>query len=154
MQTQVVALDAYFDCMEAGLPLDDGYISKFIRAYKESARKVGSRGGVRIKVCLDSGTHVPQPSLGLAQSPEEDVLWQEIHEEMDAPPVWTRYACVGPVRGWCGHLHHARDAAESCVDRDGKGCQRQGGYSDRSIRELKGGSVAGIRRGLDFWCGR
>jgi len=43
------------------------------------------------------------------------------------------YVTYGPVRGWCGHYHRTYAAAERCLERDRRGCRRQGGYSDRSV---------------------
>jgi hypothetical protein len=42
-----------------------------------------------------------------------------------------KYTCVGSVRGCCGIVHNSREAAETCIRKDGYGCGRQGGYSDR-----------------------
>lgn len=44
------------------------------------------------------------------------------------------YTTWGGVRGGCGHLHRTREAAERCLERDRRGCEAQGGYSDRVIR--------------------
>jgi len=41
--------------------------------------------------------------------------------------------CYGSVRGCCGHVHRSWDAAQRCVERDQRGCQSQGGYSDRHV---------------------
>ena len=46
------------------------------------------------------------------------------------------YTTWGPVRGDCGHLHKTLTAAERCMVHDQRGCRRQGGYSDRGIREV------------------
>lgn len=44
-----------------------------------------------------------------------------------------KYTTVGDVRGACGHNHRTIDAAQRCVDKDQRNCERQGGYSDRSV---------------------
>lgn len=48
----------------------------------------------------------------------------------------TGFACIGPVRGWCGHVHTSEAAAEKCCADDARGCRRQGGYSDRRSVEV------------------
>lgn len=48
------------------------------------------------------------------------------------------YRTYGPVRGYCGHTHRTVDAAIACLARDQRGCERQGGYSDRRIVSAKG----------------
>lgn len=45
-------------------------------------------------------------------------------------PYWT---CSGSVRGCCGKKHHSREAADSHISQDNRGCATQGGYSDRHI---------------------
>ena len=40
----------------------------------------------------------------------------------------------GPICGDCGHLHRSRKAAEKCIENHHRGCQSQGGYSDRTVR--------------------
>ncbi len=45
----------------------------------------------------------------------------------------------GPVRGCCDHEHDTPEAAEACRSEDAAGCRRQGGYSDRVIREIDAG---------------
>ena len=42
------------------------------------------------------------------------------------------YSASGNVRGECGHNHKTIYAAYQCAQRDWDGCQRQGGYSDRT----------------------
>lgn len=63
----------------------------------------------------------------------------------------TRYTTWGSVRGGCGHLHMTVESAERCAARDQRDCRRQGGYSDRTIRRLNGGSVAEVRRSLEHY---
>jgi len=46
------------------------------------------------------------------------------------------YTTWGPVRGGCGHVHRTLSGAQACLARDGRGCRRQGGYSDRLIRAI------------------
>ena len=53
----------------------------------------------------------------------------------------TRYTTVGSVRGRCSHAHRSLDTALACIDRDHRGCQRQGGYSDRRVMRLVDGVV-------------
>lgn len=43
------------------------------------------------------------------------------------------FACIGQIRGCCGHKHRTIASAEKCLVRDWAGCRRQGGYSDRQI---------------------
>lgn len=45
----------------------------------------------------------------------------------------TYYVAVGSVRGSCGHSHRSPRTAGECVRRDAIACQRQGGYSDRTV---------------------
>lgn len=45
----------------------------------------------------------------------------------------TTYTTRGEVRGCCGHAHRTIEAAERCRARDQRGCERQGGYSDRRV---------------------
>jgi len=48
------------------------------------------------------------------------------------------YTTVGSVRGTCGHEHRTREAAEACIERDGRACRRGHGpnaYSDRRVEE-------------------
>ena len=47
----------------------------------------------------------------------------------------TVYTTIGSVRGCCGHRHKSREAAERCLAEDQRGCERQGGYSDRVVVE-------------------
>lgn len=55
------------------------------------------------------------------------------------------YTTYGPVRNGCGHRHRTVEAAMRCLRSDGKGCQMQGGYSDRTIyARLKDGSLRGL----------
>lgn len=44
------------------------------------------------------------------------------------------YTTWGPIRGDCGHLHRSIRAAQSCAERDARGCRSQGGYGDRALR--------------------
>ncbi len=50
----------------------------------------------------------------------------------------NRYTCIGSVRGCCGHKHRSLKTAARCLDRDIKGCRKQGGYSDRYVRFVDG----------------
>jgi len=60
------------------------------------------------------------------------------------------YFTDGPVRGNCGHRHKSRTTADRCLRRDRRGCEGQGGYSDRSIRlALRDGRIA-RETGLGF----
>lgn len=43
------------------------------------------------------------------------------------------FSTWGPVRGSCGHQHQSLSAAADCLARDQRACQRQRGYSDRSV---------------------
>lgn len=45
----------------------------------------------------------------------------------------SRATCIGSVRGCCGHAHRSIEAAEACIARDQRGCESQGGYSDRRV---------------------
>lgn len=47
-------------------------------------------------------------------------------------PIYTVW---GPCRGGCRHAHKSLRTAAQCLLADREGCKRQGGYSDRSIRE-------------------
>lgn len=47
-------------------------------------------------------------------------------------PIYTTW---GPVRGGCREAHRSLRTAAQCLLADREGCRRQGGYSDRSIRE-------------------
>jgi len=51
--------------------------------------------------------------------------------------VKPRWTCNGSVRGDCGIMHRSREAASKCCDRDMKGCNKQGGYSDRYVTEVR-----------------
>ena len=53
----------------------------------------------------------------------------------------TTYTTYGSVRGGCGHRHKTIRAAEHCLDRDQRGCSSQGGYSDRSVCEVRNGCL-------------
>ncbi|MDX1469778.1 MAG: hypothetical protein R3258_10600 [Acidimicrobiia bacterium] len=44
-----------------------------------------------------------------------------------------RYVTVGAVRGYCAHIHRTLSGAYDCLERDRRGCRRQGGYSDRRV---------------------
>jgi hypothetical protein len=50
------------------------------------------------------------------------------------PPRWT---CRGSVRGDCGIMHRTREAADKCCERDMRACNKQGGYSDRFVTEVR-----------------
>ena len=47
------------------------------------------------------------------------------------------YTTWGSVRGDCGHVHKTAESAEKCIEKDNSGCHKQGGYSDRRIREIE-----------------
>ena len=51
----------------------------------------------------------------------------------------TKYTCWGSVTGDCGHEHRSIRAAVICKQQHSRGCRRQGGYSDRSVRALDSG---------------
>ena len=57
-------------------------------------------------------------------------------------PNMRAYWCRGPVRGACGHHHKTLEAADRCLQRDIRGCAKQGGYSDRRIVPV--GTVEGL----------
>ena len=57
---------------------------------------------------------------------------QEVKRQVQ--PRWT---CNGSVRGDCGIMHRTREAASKCCERDMKGCNKQGGYSDRYVTEVR-----------------
>ena len=48
------------------------------------------------------------------------------------------YETYGDVRGSCDHNHRTIEAAERCLEKDSRGCKKQGGYSDRSIYRVIG----------------
>jgi len=48
------------------------------------------------------------------------------------------YTTWGSIRGDCGHVHRSYAAAETCIERDQRGCATQGGYSDRTVRLVCG----------------
>lgn len=59
----------------------------------------------------------------------------------------TTYTTKGSVRGSCGHNHRTISAACKCAAEDMAACQKQGGYSDRSVcrtdgEELDEGEIA------------
>lgn len=43
------------------------------------------------------------------------------------------YTTYGSVRGGCGKLYRTESGAEKALQCDRKGCQSQGGYSDRVV---------------------
>ncbi len=45
-----------------------------------------------------------------------------------------KYTTQGNVRGECGHSHRSMMTAVKCLRRDGRDCERAGGYSDRMVR--------------------
>ncbi len=47
------------------------------------------------------------------------------------------YTTWGPVRGDCGHAHKTWMAASACLTKDAAGCAKQGGYSDREVRQIE-----------------
>lgn len=59
------------------------------------------------------------------------------------------YICAGRIRGWCGHHHLSLDAAKACLAKDMRGCNKQGGYSDRYVYRIAPGvSVSAILDGI------
>lgn len=48
------------------------------------------------------------------------------------------FTTKGNVRGCCGHKHRSLETAVRCLREDMKGCQSQGGYSDRSVVKTDG----------------
>lgn len=50
-----------------------------------------------------------------------------------SPAIFLSFTTTGSVRGSCGHLHTTRANAEKCVAKDARGCEKHGGYSDRSV---------------------
>ena len=48
----------------------------------------------------------------------------------------TAYTTTGSVRGACGHAHRTLWGAIKCQQADHRGCAKQGGYSDRTIRKV------------------
>ena len=56
------------------------------------------------------------------------------------------YTTKGSVRGCCGHKHRTIGAAHSCIERDQKGCEKQGGYSDRYIERCDGQELSAIEQ--------
>ena len=81
------------------------------------------------------------------------------------------YSVSGSVRGDCGHKHRSIKTARRCYLRDHKGCQSQGGYSDRTtihayegddpvplehddyylLKGLEAAAVKANTRGEDMW---
>lgn len=57
----------------------------------------------------------------------------------------VRYTTWGSGRGDCGHLHLTREGAKQCLARDRRSCRRQGGTSDRVIRQIEGDTLADVR---------
>lgn len=45
----------------------------------------------------------------------------------------TTYTTIGSIRGCCDHNHRTLTGAARCLAKDQKGCESQGGYSDRRI---------------------
>ena len=45
----------------------------------------------------------------------------------------VKYTTIGDVRGCCGHKHRSIEAAKACIEKDHRGCNKQGGYSDRTV---------------------
>lgn len=54
------------------------------------------------------------------------------------------YTTKGKVRGECGHLHKTLKAAAECLLHDSRGCQKQGGYSDRQVFRIDDGKLSRI----------
>lgn len=50
----------------------------------------------------------------------------------------TTYTTSGDVRGECGHQHRTLSGAVRCLESDQRGCESQGGYSDRHIIDSDG----------------
>ena len=50
----------------------------------------------------------------------------------------TYYYSWGPVRGRCPHNHRTPEGVAACLERDSRGCRRQGGYSDRAPYKAPG----------------
>ena len=46
------------------------------------------------------------------------------------------YTTYGSVRGQCGHTHATPGDAQWCLERDRRGCEGSGGYSDRQVAEI------------------
>lgn len=46
------------------------------------------------------------------------------------------YTTDGPVRGTCGHHHRTIATAYCCLQKDARGCARQGGYTDRGVMQI------------------
>jgi len=43
------------------------------------------------------------------------------------------FTTIGDVRGSCNHKHRSVLTAARCLREDRKGCEKQGGYSDRTV---------------------
>lgn len=59
---------------------------------------------------------------------DEDLA--EYLEEKETKGYWTT---EGSIRRCCGHRHRTEEAAERCLKKDQRGCEAQGGYSDRIV---------------------
>lgn len=60
------------------------------------------------------------------------------------------YTTWGSVRGGCRHLHRIVAAVEACLDKDHRGCQRQGGYSDRTLLVSDADGIFHDRQGHSY----
>lgn len=58
----------------------------------------------------------------------------------------TTYTTRGDVRGECGHRHRTIAGAVACIERDRRGCERRGGYSDRRVVRLDGADLSRAER--------
>lgn len=54
------------------------------------------------------------------------------------------YTTSGAIRGCCGHVHQYFEKAVECLEKDKKGCKKQGGYSDRSIYKVEDREITEI----------
>jgi hypothetical protein len=52
------------------------------------------------------------------------------------------YHATGSVRGPCGHQHRTVATALKCAEKDNRGCNVHGGYSDRIVRPYWGGDLS------------
>jgi hypothetical protein len=56
----------------------------------------------------------------------------------------TTYTTTGSVRGSCRHQHRTIEAAYRCIVRDSRGCERQGGYTDRHVQRTDGTPLSAV----------
>ena len=52
------------------------------------------------------------------------------------------YTTKGSVRGQCAHKHRTLSGAVRCLKDDRRGCERQGGYSDRDVVRCDGADLS------------